>query len=115
MSLFDTKLNSLLHFRFGKNAQDNWDLIDDSKPNDIWFHLQDTSSCHVILSLPEGTTVQDISKQTLIHCAMECKKRSKRRNIGSVVVVIFTEISNITKGGQPGSVQATSTRKLHLK
>jgi len=99
MSLFDSKIKTLLHFRFGKNAQDNWDLIDASKQNDLWFHLEDTSSCHVVLSLPEGISYKDISKQTIIHCAMECKKRSKKN-----ANVIFTEISNIIKGDAVGSV-----------
>jgi predicted ribosome quality control (RQC) complex YloA/Tae2 family protein len=90
----------------GKNAQDNWDIIDESKPNDLWFHLENVSSCHVILSLPEGKTRKDISKQTIIHCAMECKKRSKK-NIGNI---IFTDVANITKGDVVGSVQ---TNKVH--
>jgi hypothetical protein len=27
-----------IEFRVGQNAQDNFDLIDDSGPDDLWFH-----------------------------------------------------------------------------
>jgi len=35
-------------FLVGTCAQDNFDIIDISEPDDIWFHVRDWSSCHVI-------------------------------------------------------------------
>jgi predicted ribosome quality control (RQC) complex YloA/Tae2 family protein len=39
----------------GKSAKENWKLIDDSMPNDIWFHLDDVPSSHVILKTSNFT------------------------------------------------------------
>ena len=33
----------------GKNAQGNEEIIKQSNQNDLWFHFQNVSSCHVIL------------------------------------------------------------------
>jgi predicted ribosome quality control (RQC) complex YloA/Tae2 family protein len=102
MSIYDTKINQLLHFRCGKNAQDNWDIVESSKSNDVWFHLEHVSSCHVVLTLPEGIHYSDLAKQTLIHCAVECKRRTKSNNTSTSV--IFSEIAYIVKGDSVGSV-----------
>ena len=32
----------------GKNAKENWDIIDMAEPDDIWFHLSYYPSCHLI-------------------------------------------------------------------
>lgn len=50
--LFIPALNKEITFIIGENAQDNFDIIDDLKPNDLWFHIHNESSCHVIASMP---------------------------------------------------------------
>ena len=35
-------------YKKGRDAQDNFDLIDDSKEEDIWFHIHGDSSAHVV-------------------------------------------------------------------
>ena len=35
-------------YKIGKDAQNNFYLIDAADKNDVWFHLNDESSCHVI-------------------------------------------------------------------
>ena len=113
MSLFDSSLNMELNFRRGKNAQDNWTIIDESKPNDLWFHLADYPSSHLVLSLPEGKTYRDLSKQTIVHCASECKKRSKY-SLMKKVKITYTEIKELLKGDSIGSVLVNQSKNITL-
>jgi len=79
----------------GKSAKENWKLIDDSMPNDIWFHLDDVPSSHVILKT-SNHNIKDFNKQTLIHCAKLCKENSKYNDIKNIPV-IYTLIENVQK------------------
>ena len=47
--IFDNKLNQEFDIIIGKNAKENWDIIDNYSQSDIWFHLDNFPSCHVIL------------------------------------------------------------------
>jgi predicted ribosome quality control (RQC) complex YloA/Tae2 family protein len=102
----DNKSNIEFTYWIGESAQDNWDIIDKADPNDIWFHLADHPSAHVILRMPEKMTLKKMSKQTLIHCAVQCKLHSKFSNISTKnkMKVIYTEIKNVSKADKPGAV-----------
>ena len=67
-----------IDFNIGQNAQDNFDIIDISQPTDIWFHLQGTSSCHVIAIIPENMKLDKKQKKQIItQGALICKQNSK--------------------------------------
>ena len=112
-TLNDKKLGELT-YRIGGSAKENWDLIDGSNPLDLWFHLDDSPSSHVVLSIPEGFTYKDLLKQTLVHCGNECKKHSPLKNSGEKVDVIYTEIKNVSKADTIGSVHTKNTRTFRL-
>lgn len=103
-TIFDNKSDKELNYYIGQNAKENWDIIDKSNQNDIWFHLSKFPSSHVILSIPKKVKLKDISKFTLIHCANKCKQYSKLKNSNQKIKVIYTEIKNIKKGKEIGSV-----------
>ena|ERR1700744_1475363 len=100
-NIFDTKCEKELTIWIGTDAQDNWDIIDKASQFDYWFHLDDKPSCHVILRLPDKKT--KVNKQSLIHCAALCKENSKYKD-HKKITVIYTEIKNISKGEDVGSV-----------
>lgn len=85
----------------GTSAQNNWDIITQSKQNDLWFHLHGKASAHVILKT--NKEIKDIPKKVLYHCAQECKNNSKFKNFKSLKV-IYTEIKNVKKGTVIGQV-----------
>ena len=85
----------------GKNAKDNWSIIDNANSDDYWYHLKSFSSAHVVCS--------DISK--LYECALQCKQHSKFKNLHNVKI-IYTQINNLIKGDKPGSVHFKSNRKV---
>ena len=101
-----------IEFRVGENAQDNFDLIDQSKSDDIWFHIQNHSSCHVVLVLPEELSIN--KKQLgkiIIQGACICKQMS-RYNSAKNVEIIYTAIKNVTKTGIIGTVSTTNTKTV---
>jgi predicted ribosome quality control (RQC) complex YloA/Tae2 family protein len=99
-NVYDTKADADIQIKVGSNAQENWDLISESKQNDIWFHLDDKPSPHVVISTPKKNKV---SNQTLNYAAALCKEHSKYSNI-SKLTIIYTQIKNISKGDDVGSV-----------
>jgi predicted ribosome quality control (RQC) complex YloA/Tae2 family protein len=99
----------------GENAQDNWDIIDKADKNDIWFHLADHPSAHVILRT-ENLPIKKISRHILIHCGIQCRLHSKWANISykQKVKVIYTEIKNVSKADNPGAVYTKKENYLSI-
>jgi predicted ribosome quality control (RQC) complex YloA/Tae2 family protein len=96
----------------GQNAQENWDLIDNSDNDDIWFHLDDMPSSHVVLKL-NGLNIKDLPKQVIYKAAVACKKNSKAKSLNSVNV-IYTFIKNVTKAETVGSVNTSNTKIIKV-
>lgn len=98
------------NIRVGESAQENWDLIQGSEQNDIWFHVKNTPSCHVVLTvnLKKGP-----HKSVINFCGALCKEGSKQKNNNNVII-IYTEIKNLKKGDQVGSVTTKNTREVRL-
>ena len=113
------KLNIV--YKIGKNANNNFELIDAAHPHDIWFHLKDVSSCHVIASLKNirYTTCDDElpnsydidfdaldkkdKQQIITQGALLCKQYSKLKSQKNVEV-IYTKIEDVYKTNIAGSV-----------
>ena len=77
-------------YRLGKNAKENFQLIDDADPEDWWFHLADESSGHCIID----SSIVD--KEMINYASNLVKEHSKLKN-NKNVKVIYTQIKNITK------------------
>lgn len=110
--IYDNKINKEFEIFIGKNAQENWDIIDNASQSDIWFHLDNFPSCHVVLKTDSFET-KDFNKQTLIFCASLCKVNSKYANLKKIKV-IYTKIHNIKKADKVGSVITTNTKTIEI-
>ena len=112
--IIDNKTNNEMIYWIGENAQDNWDLIDLADQNDLWFHLSNQPSAHIILRM-NNLAIKKLSKQTLIHCAVECKMHSKFSNTTKQRLhVIYTEIKNVSKAQNVGAVYTKNENYLLL-
>lgn len=96
----------------GENAQDNWDIIDQSDGNDIWFHVKESSSCHVILKT-NNIDIDKINKRLLYLSAVQCKMNSKSKKNNNVEI-IYTQIKNIKKSDEIGSVTTKKTKTIKV-
>jgi predicted ribosome quality control (RQC) complex YloA/Tae2 family protein len=99
-------------YNIGVSAQDNFDLIDASSPQDIWFHVQDLPSCHVVVVMPENEKLDKNKMRTIIkQGAVICKKHSKYASHKNLPM-IYTKIENIQKTDTIGSVVTTNTKTI---
>ncbi len=83
----------------GKNQLDNDIIITAAKQTDIWFHLANLPSCHVIISCDKK---HPVTKKMIKYCAELTKQHTKYRH--RKVKVNYTYIKNIRKTNTPGMV-----------
>jgi predicted ribosome quality control (RQC) complex YloA/Tae2 family protein len=91
-------------FTIGQNALENIEAINDAKSTDLWFHIEDHSSCHVIASMPEN--IKFDKKQTMYivkQGAILCKQHSRYKSQQNVAVV-YTTIQNVSPTHIMGTV-----------
>ena len=106
--------------RVGQNAKENWYLIDRADDFDLWFHLDDLPSGHVVIKEILNKKVISTSKDDffdypyeLINIASQyCKAQSKYKN--SKVTIIYTTINNVKKGKDIGSVFIKKSKYIIL-
>ena len=101
-------------FSVGNNASENFSVIDSSKENDIWFHVKDNASCHVVASIPEDVklTKKDL-KYIIKQGALLCKKYSKYSNVKDLAI-IYTTINNVQKTDIIGSVLTSNIKNIKI-
>ena len=87
----------------GQNASENWKIIDNCDPDDIWFHLKSLPSPHVVCS--------DVSKLEM--CAKLCVQYSKYKNFKHLKI-IYTNVGNLCKGNNIGSVYFKCNKKVKV-
>jgi predicted ribosome quality control (RQC) complex YloA/Tae2 family protein len=85
----------------GRNKSENIKIIDDSVDTDLWFHVNNEPSCHIILK--NTKKIKDIPLQVIKLCAYKCKINSKAKN-EKKCNVIYTQIKNVVKTEHIGQV-----------
>ena len=96
-------------YKRGENAIENWNLLDESSEDDIFFHLSKFPSCYVIMKTNEKTLCHD---DMYILGAEFCKSGTKYRNLHKLKVDYCT-CNNLIKGDNVGQVIFKSKRKVH--
>lgn len=81
----------------GRDKYENEDLIRYGLPTDLWFHVDDLSSAHVYLRLPEGIDVDSIPPETLEDCCQLVKHNSIQGNKLTNVGIVYTPWANLRK------------------
>jgi len=98
-------------FHIGKNKDDNFEVIDNGNPDDIWFHAKDISSCHVVCEVTEDINKKDL-RYIIKAGALLCKNNTNKLKGQKNVEVIYTEIKNVTKTSIPGCVTTENTKTI---
>lgn len=107
-SIYDYKALNELIIHVGENAKENYRLIDISNKNDLWFHLKDVPSPHVVIHCHKYKLL-DI--ETIRYVGELCKENSKYSDNDSIEV-IYTEIKNIKKTENIGTVITKNERYI---
>lgn len=86
--------------KIGENSNENDIIISNATQNDLWFHLANLPSCHVILSCSKNhkATIQMIN-----YCANLVKENTKFKNLQRVKVH-YVPIKNIRKTDVKGKI-----------
>ncbi len=93
--------------KIGKNANENWELLDKAKDHHLLFHLSSFPSCYVILECNKEPTQEQI-----IECARLCKNNTKYKNMYNIYVD-YTNCSNLQKGSKVGEIIFKSNKKVN--
>ena len=88
-TLFVNENNKEYEVLIGKNKFENQELIKTSYSNDIWFHLNNYPSCHIVLKSGDDK----IPKKYLINIAR--KFQNHKKDLPKKYEVIYTNIKNI--------------------
>ena len=100
-------INYTIHV--GGNKHNNFELIDNSMDSDIWFHVDGSPSCHVILK--NTGKIRDIPKQVIKRCAYLCKINSKAKTQNRCNI-IYTKLENVVKTEIVGQVAVQSYKSV---
>jgi predicted ribosome quality control (RQC) complex YloA/Tae2 family protein len=97
-------------FTIGGSAQENFDIIDSSQPDDIWFHIDNLPSEHIVATLPVDNNFDKKQlKKIITQGAVLCKQYSKYANQKNVSI-IYTRVKDITKTAKIGCVLTLNSK-----
>ena len=90
----------------GQNVKENHEIIKQANSTDIWFHVSDYPSAHIILQ-PKTK-----DPKLIYYAAIQAKMRSKVAKHTNVNI-IYTPISNVIPTKKSGEVTLKNTK--HIK
>lgn len=111
--LFIQGLNREIIFYIGKNQNENFEVIKQGKPDDLWFHANNISSSHVVAIIPS-----DIKKKELLYIikrgALLCKNNTNKLISLKNVEIVYTKIKNIEQTNIPGCVNILNSKIISV-
>jgi DNA relaxase NicK len=110
-NLFLQGLNREITFYIGQHKNENFDVIDKGEPDDLWFHANEVSSCHVVAIIPKDISRKEI-KYIIKAGAILCKKYTNKLKSLSDIEIIYTKIKNIEKTQCLGCVKVKNENKI---
>ena len=102
ITIYIESLGQYVEYRVGQHARENMELIAMSRSEDLWFHIRDRPSCHVVATLPPHDTKKQLRK-IAVQGAVICKQCSKYKSEHHVSVM-YTPIANVEMTETVGSV-----------
>jgi predicted ribosome quality control (RQC) complex YloA/Tae2 family protein len=100
-------------YRYGKNAIGNFTIIDMATPDDVWFHISNDSSAHVIACLPLEKLDKKQKHQIIKQGALLCKNISKYKNKKDVEI-IYSKVRDIEKTETVGMVVVKNGKSIKI-
>ena len=100
-------------FYIGKNQNENFEVIDKGKTDDLWFHAKDLSSCHVVCDVPNDIDKKDL-RYIITIGALLCKSNTNKLKSQKNVNIIYTQIKNVTKTDVDGCVLTQNFKTIVL-
>ena len=111
--IFIQGLNKEIEFHIGQNKNENFDVIDMGAPDDLWFHANDVSSCHIVAKGPKNISNKDIRYIIKIG-AFLCKKYTNKLKSLHDVEIIYTKIKYVEKTEHNGCVKIINQKIIKI-
>lgn len=103
-----------IEYIIGQHASDNFVIIDNSKEDDLWFHINNEPSGHVIAIMPDNIELSKKQlRQIITQGALVCKENSKYKSHHNLEVV-YAYIKNIEKTNITGKVMITNQKIISV-
>jgi predicted ribosome quality control (RQC) complex YloA/Tae2 family protein len=101
--------DQIFQINIGQTAEENWKLIDNANQNDLWFHIKNNPSCHVIINT---NGLNKVDRRVIVKGACVCKENSSKFKSLKKIEIIYTQIKNIKKTNKVGSVITSNTKSI---
>jgi hypothetical protein len=98
-----------IEYIVGEVPQDNFDMIDKSHGDDIWFNVQGFSMGNVIVRLYGINMDKRQLRQVILQGAILCKQQSKYYFMSNLVV-LYNHVNNLVKTESPGVVMSKHSK-----
>jgi predicted ribosome quality control (RQC) complex YloA/Tae2 family protein len=104
--------NQEYNILIGQSREENAELVNTSVPENIWFHVANAPSSHVILKTT--CKIKEVPLQVIKRCACLCKSHSKSKSVPKCDI-IYTQIENVESTHIVGQVNADSAKLKFIK
>lgn len=111
--IFIPKINKTVKFYVGKNKLENFTIIDNAQENDLWFHIDDHASCHVVASINDFNLPNKKLLPIIKQGALLCKKNSKYKSVQNIGIV-YAKIKNVIKTDIIGTVNLLESKTIEM-
>jgi predicted ribosome quality control (RQC) complex YloA/Tae2 family protein len=84
----------------GRNAEENWEILEQANKEDIWVHLNEHASPHIIIKKNNNYKLKpkDIKLAGIL-----CKQYSRYKKDNDIEYC-YTKVKNVRKGDKVGEV-----------
>jgi predicted ribosome quality control (RQC) complex YloA/Tae2 family protein len=110
-TIFIQSIKKDVTFHIGKSQDENFEVIDKGRDEDIWFHANSASSCHVVCEMPADIDKKEIRYIVTVG-ALLCKNNTNKLKILKNVEITYTQIKNITKTKVAGCVETQNAKTI---
>jgi len=88
----------------GQNRGENTQLVDTADPKNIWFHIANSPSCHILLKTT--CKMKEVPLQVIKRCACLCKSHSKPQTKSTPnCPVMYSHAENVQSTATMGEVK----------
>ena len=101
-----------VEYVIGKNAQDNFDIIDDAEEYHMWFHIEGAPSGHVIAKIDDNLDKKQM-RYVIKQGAVICKQVSKFASAKDVNIV-YARAGDVEKTEIPGKVIVKNSKTVSI-
>jgi len=103
-----------IEYVVGKDAADNFKILYYSGHDDIWFHVDGTTSAHVIAKIPTGRSIDKKHMLRIIkQGAVICKEVSKYASCKKLRIV-FASVNDVMPTEKVGTVIVSKAKYLDI-